>query len=128
MEKSPRLQGPSPLVFLWGGLQLSCVLEKVGQRFTRFLPSGIPVRAYLSLTLKEFATTEVQIQTGLFIAPPTVQNLTAGSNLAQLAAETLGNPADWRILAAANNIDNPRTMDHKTTLTAPATSMASTPD
>jgi hypothetical protein len=125
MEKSPSLQGPSPLLFQWGGVQLACVLEKVGQRFTRFLPSGVPVRAYLSLTLKEFATTSVEVQSGLFVLPPTVQNLAGGSNLAQVAAQTLGNPADWRVLANANNIDNPRTMDNRTSLTVPAAGAAS---
>lgn len=119
LEKSPTLHGPSPLLFLWGGLQMPCVLEKVSQRFTRFLPSGVPVRAYLTLTLKEFATTTVEVQSGLFVGPPTIANLTGGANLAQVTAQTLGNPADWRILANANNIDNPRTMDHRSTLAVP---------
>lgn len=119
LEKSPTLQGPSPLLFLWGGLQMPCVLEKVSQRFTRFLPSGVPVRAYLTLTLKEFATTTVAVQSGLFVLPPTVANL-AGTNLAQVTAQTLGNPADWRVLANANNIDNPRTMDNRSTLAVPS--------
>jgi contractile injection system tube protein len=120
LEKSPTLHGPSPLLFLWGGLQMPCVLEKVSQRFTRFLPSGVPVRAYLTLTLKEFATTTVEVQSGLFVLPPTVANLAGGANLAQVTAQTLGNPADWRVLANANNIDNPRTMDNRSTLAVPA--------
>jgi hypothetical protein len=124
LEKSPTLQGPPPLLFLWGGLQMPCVLEKVSQRFTRFLPSGVPVRAYLTLTLKEFATTTVTVQSGLFVLPPTVANLAGGANLAQVTAQTLGNPADWRVLANANNIDNPRTMDNRSTLAVPGTRTA----
>jgi hypothetical protein len=124
LEKSPTLQGPSPLLFLWGGLQMPCVLEKVTQRFTRFLPSGAPVRAYLTLALKEFATTTVAVQSGLFVLPPTVANLAGDTNLAQVAAQTLGNPADWRVLAKANNIDNPRTMDKRSTLAVPAANTA----
>ena len=126
MEKDPTLQGPAPLVFVWGGLQFTCVLERLSQRFTRFLPSGVPVRAYLSLTLKEFATTTVEVQSGLFVLPPAVQNLPGGSNLAQVAAQTLGNPADWRVLAEANDIDNPRTMDGRTSLTVPTSGSATT--
>ena len=112
------------MLFLWGGLQMPCVLEKVSQRFTRFLPSGVPVRAYLTLTLKEFATTTVTVQSGLFVLPPSVANLAGGANLAQVTAQTLGNPADWRVLANANNIDNPRTMDNRSTLAVPGTRTA----
>jgi hypothetical protein len=119
LEKAPSLQGPSPLLFLWGGFQLPCVLEKVGQRFTQFLPSGAPVRAYLTLSLKEFTTTTVEVESGLFVLPPTVANLAGGANLAQVAAQALGNPAAWRVLAEANNIDNPRTLDGQKSLTLP---------
>jgi hypothetical protein len=123
MEIEPSLNGPSPLIFVWGSLQLVCVLEKVSQRFTRFLPNGMPVRAYLSLSLKEFPSSGVKLPSGSSTAPSPQGNVASGSNLAQTAAKTLGDPSKWRVLADANNIDNPRTfVAGSSTLTVPNSS------
>ena len=110
---------PPPLVFAWGGVYFPCVLDKVSQRFARFLPSGEPVRAHLSVTLREYAAVAVDVSVGLFIGPPVVQNLTGNQTLDRVAAAALGDPARWREVAAANGIDNPRTMDGRPTLSAP---------
>ncbi|GAB61452.1 MAG: LysM peptidoglycan-binding domain-containing protein [Candidatus Jettenia sp.] len=107
-DKDVRTQAPPILLFSWGGLNFQCVLESVGQRFILFLENGTPVRAKLSVTLKEYEPVEIEIQRGLFIGPPTVRNIMEGETLSKIAGEVLGDPGAWREIADLNNIDNPR--------------------
>jgi nucleoid-associated protein YgaU len=83
------------------------VLVEAGQRFTMFLRDGTPVRAILSVRFQEFVRVEVEIERGIFIGPPTLHNITEGQTLSGLAADYLGDPALWRNIAQANNIDDP---------------------
>ena len=50
---------------------------------------------------------DVQIEHGLFIGPPTLHNMTQGQTMPGVAAALLGDPARWRDVARANNIDDP---------------------
>jgi hypothetical protein len=107
LEPNPTTLAPPVLLFSWGSLQFQCVLESVSQRFIMFRPSGMPVRARLTVVFKEFARLEVQIEEGLFIGPPTVRNIVEGETLSQLAHDYLGDPGAWRDIAEANGIDDP---------------------
>jgi len=108
LEKDPSTHAPPVLVFSWGGFQMRCVLERVGQRFSRFRTDGVPVRAYLSVQFREYEEVAVEVESGLFLAPPTVRNLVGGETISQVAAEELGDPSAWRKVADSNGIDNPR--------------------
>ena len=107
LEPSPTTLAPPVLLFSWSSLQFQCVLETVSQRFVMFKPSGMPVRARLTVAFKEFARLQVEIEEGLFIGPPTVRNIVEGETLSQLAHEYLGDPGAWREIALANGIDDP---------------------
>lgn len=108
LNQDRRTQAPPILLFSWGSFNFKCVLESVGQRFTMFLRDGTPARATLTVTFREYEEINVEIQRGLFIGSPTVRNIVEGDTLSKLAGETIGNPEDWRQLAEANNIENPR--------------------
>lgn len=110
LDQNPTTQGPPVLLFSWGSLNFTCVLESVGQRFTMFLDDGTPVRATLTVSFKEYERVEVEIRQGLFIGPPTVRTILAGETLSKIAGEVLGDPGAWRVIAEANNVDNPRTL------------------
>jgi Contractile injection system tube protein/LysM domain len=107
LEPGPTTLAPPVLLFSWSSLQFQCVLETVSQRFVMFKPSGMPVRARLTVAFKEFARLEVQIERGFFIGPPTIRNLIEGETLSQLAYEYLGDAGAWREIAEANGIDDP---------------------
>jgi hypothetical protein len=107
LEPSPTTLAPPVLLFSWSSLQFQCVLETVSQRFIMFKPSGMPVRARLTVVFKEFARLEVEIEAGFFIGPPTVRNIIEGETLSQLAHEYFGDPGAWREIAEANDIDDP---------------------
>ena len=44
-----------------GSSRFQCVVESVRQKFTLFSPEGIPLRATLSVTLREYKTLEQQL-------------------------------------------------------------------
>ena len=120
LEKDPSTQAPPILLFAWGQLNFRCVLDSVSQRFTMFLNDGKPVRATLSVTFKEFQPVEIEIRRGLFIGPPTVQNVVEGQTLSGIAGAALGDPGAWREIAKLNNIDNPRQVPTGTQLIIPS--------
>lgn len=107
LEKIPRTQAPPVLLFSMGQLQFRCVLVQADQRFTMFRRDGTPVRAKLAVSFKEYVGIEVEIEHGLFVGPPTLHNVTQRQTLDQLASEHLGDPARWREIAEANDIDDP---------------------
>lgn len=108
LDHLPTTGAPPVLLFSWGTFNFECVLVRVDQRFTMFLDDGTPVRATLNVTFKEFEPVEVDIQSGVFVGPPTIRTLAAGENLSSIAGELLGDPRDWRKIADANGIENPR--------------------
>jgi hypothetical protein len=60
-----------------------------------------------SCSSNDFATANAS-RSGLFIGPPTVYNIAQGETVSKVAELVMGDPAAWRAIAVANNIDNPR--------------------
>lgn len=104
------LHAPPVCRFLWGPLDFKGVVEKVSQRFTMFLESGIPVRATLNVTFRKvLGMTEQYQETPRQSADRTKQKtLKQGEQLWMIAAEEYEDPGMWRPIAEANGIDNPR--------------------
>jgi Contractile injection system tube protein/LysM domain len=119
LEQDPQTQAPPVLVFTMGVFSFSCVLVQVNQRYTMFLRDGTPVRAALSVKFQEYAAVQVQVQAGFFFLPPTVHNIVQGQTASGLAAAYLGNPARWREITNANNIDDPFHLPTGTSIVIP---------
>jgi nucleoid-associated protein YgaU len=107
------LHAPLICKFIWGKLEFKATLERVSQRFTMFLDSGIPVRATLSVTFKEYKTMTEQLQ-----SPPRESAdrtkrrvIKQGDTLWLIADREYGDPDLWRPIAEANKIDNPRILE-----------------
>jgi nucleoid-associated protein YgaU len=115
------------LLFSWGTFQFICLLESVGQRFTHFLPSGTPVRAYLKLSFIECPEGGPKVSSGGSGATATVHQARQGETMSQIAARTTGDPRRWREIAEANNIDNPRKMEAGRALVLPPGTSVSRP-
>lgn len=110
MDIDSDLHAPPVCLFIWGAFIFQCIIERVSKRFTMFLPEGIPVRATLSVTLKEYREVEVQVKEISLQSSDLTKRwvVTQGDSLWFIAAKEYGNPGDWRLIAEANNIDNPR--------------------
>jgi nucleoid-associated protein YgaU len=103
-------------------LQLRCVLTRVGQKFTRFLDDGRPVRARLTVAFSEFIdeareSREVNRQTADFTKARVVAE---GDTLSGIAGAVYADPRLWRPIAIANDIDDPRVLEPGRTLRIPA--------
>jgi len=115
------LHAPPVCRFYWGKLSFKCVIERVSQRFTMFESDGTPVRATLSVTLKEYKTAEEQIQEIKASSPDrTKRRVTKqGDSLWMLAAEEYKDPTQWREIADKNKIENPRFLEPGTEILIP---------
>jgi nucleoid-associated protein YgaU len=91
-----------------GGL-FRCIVESVKQRFTLFSPSGVPLRATLSVSLREYKTLSTQLsELGLQSSDHTEYHVAVQSDtLTRIAATAYGDPTQWRLIAEANSIDDP---------------------
>lgn len=110
MDIDSDLHAPPVCIFIWGAFAFQCIIEKASKKFTMFLPEGIPVRATLNVTLKEYREVNVQVKEMSLQSADLTKRwvVTQGDSLWSIAAMEYGNPGDWRLIAQANRIDNPR--------------------
>ncbi|MFD2114155.1 LysM peptidoglycan-binding domain-containing protein [Paenibacillus yanchengensis] len=113
LEVDKDLHAPPLCRFVWGSLQFKGVLEKVTQRYTMFLDSGLPVRATLQVTFRAVQSLVEQFkQIPRQSADRTKQRtIKQGEQLWQIAAEEYEDPALWREIATANGIENPSQLE-----------------
>lgn len=106
---------------VWGSLDFRCVLQNVDKRFTMFRPDGVPVRARVNATFKQFnpPTEEREASEGTVPDNTVVHTVQEGETLNDVARQYYGDPAEWRPIAGENGIANPRTLPAGTSLTVP---------
>ena len=82
------------------------VVTNLVQNFTLFKSDGKPLRAKLTVTFTEW----IDEKNDLTQTDPeqTTRLVKLGDTLSSLAAEVYGDPNLWRIIAQANNLDDPR--------------------
>jgi nucleoid-associated protein YgaU len=100
-----------------------CIVESVKQKFTLFSPKGVPLRATLSVTLREYKTLEEQLAHLNLMSPDRTHShvIQSGETLSGLAARFYQNPDNWRFIADENQIEDPRRLTVGTFLTIPPT-------
>lgn len=113
LEIDPTLHAPPPVKFDWGGLKFRAVIERLTQRFTMFREDGVPVRATLNVTFKEYKTIGEQLGPQPKESSDWTKRrvLAEQDSLSLIAAIEYGDPAVWREIAEANDIDNPRLLE-----------------
>jgi nucleoid-associated protein YgaU len=102
-------------------LSFRCIVESVSQKFTLFSPQGIPLRATLSVVLREYKSLEQQLTELHLLSPDHTRSyvIQRGDTLSAIAGKLYSTPADWRRLAAANGITDPRRLTPGRILEAP---------
>jgi nucleoid-associated protein YgaU len=117
----PELHAPPLCQVVWGdGLSFTGLVTQVDKTFTRFLPSGVPVRARVTVSVTECKTTDYRRE----LKPESTDKtkawtVTEGDTLWLIAAEEYGDSSRWRTIAEANGIDNPREIEPGETLELP---------
>jgi Contractile injection system tube protein/LysM domain len=112
---SSRHTRPPHVMFRWGSFEtFPAVITQLSQKFTLFMNTGMPVRATLSLTLQEVPQQSVKNQsrgqnpTSRAAGAQRVRTVQPGDTLDLIAHEELGDPTQWRRVAEANHLDDPR--------------------
>jgi hypothetical protein len=100
-----------------------CIVESVKQKFTLFSPEGVPLRAMLTVNLREYKTLDEQLKHLNLSSPDRTHSHVIQSNdtLSGVAALFYRRPGDWRFVAEANGIEDPRRLTVGTFLTVPPT-------
>jgi hypothetical protein len=132
MKINPDTHAPPRILVSWGddnqifsyGSSVSpwCVIENLNEEFTLFAPNGIPLRSKLTVTFREAWTVEEQLQaSGRHSTDRTsVRRVQRGQTLSYIAYLAYNDAANWRPIADANKIDNPRLLKAGAMLTIPS--------
>lgn len=126
-SKNSKHTRPPHVMFRWGSFEtFPAVIIQLSQKFSLFLETGVPVRATLSVTLQEVPQEAVKNQakgqnpTSRAAGAERVRVVQLGDTIDQIANEEMGGPGDWRRLAEANNLDDPRRLRPGQALLIPA--------
>jgi nucleoid-associated protein YgaU len=120
---------PPMVEFGWGSvLTFNAVCESLSIQYTLFKPNGVPIRALakLSLTQVEKAVgtpaggdARRQNPTTTGIRGVRSHVVRDGDSLPSLAYSAYGDATSWRVIAEANDIDNPLDLRRGTVLSIP---------
>jgi nucleoid-associated protein YgaU len=115
------VHAPPRVEFRWGVFHFVAVVEKISQKFTMFLSDGTPVRSTLSVTFHQYKTIAEQLQDPRRNSADKTKRrvLEAHDSVWLMAAREYGDPAFWRVIALANDIDDPRRIEPGTVLVLP---------
>jgi nucleoid-associated protein YgaU len=119
MSIDSKEHAPPIVAFEWGGQVFTGVVEHLGITYVLFTADGIPLRARLALSLKEYRLATDQART----SSPTVEKsylVRRGDTLASISNAVYRSPAFWRQLAQANGITDPRRLTPGQILRVPA--------
>jgi hypothetical protein len=105
-----QLHAPSPVEFIWGSFTFKAVVVSLSQQFTMFASDGKPVRATLKVTFKQYRPLSEQLEAPRRNSADKTKRrtLTADDSLWAMAAREYDHPREWRRIARANGIANPR--------------------
>lgn len=100
---------------------LRCVMESIKQKFTLFSPEGVPLRATLTVSLREYKTLNDQLEQLQLSSPDRthVHVLQQGDTLASVSTRYYDKPSQWRSVARDNGIDDARRIDSGNFLRVP---------
>ncbi len=120
---------PPVLLFSWGGptfpgrtrSAFRCVVQSVKQQFTLFSPQGVPLRAKLTVELREYKTLTQQLdELNLKSADHTKATVvTSADDITSIATRAYGDPRQWRLIAESNGIVDPLHITPGTVLRLP---------
>lgn len=109
-ESRQQTKGSPPwVIFTWGSMVgFPAYVASVTAKYTLFTPAGLPVRAVCTVNLEEISGEQGgQNPTSGALAARDTHLLVAGDSLQSLAFRSYGNAGLWRVIAEANDIDDP---------------------
>jgi LysM repeat protein len=121
MKINTQSHAPPIVSFVWSTQEFKGVIDSLNVSYTLFSPEGIPLRAKLSLTLKEYRPIKDQLNDPPKASPDVEHTwvVRRGDKYSSLAAAVYRDPAQWRAIAEANQVKDPRVLRPGTVLTVP---------
>ncbi|MBZ0289197.1 MAG: phage tail protein [Anaerolineae bacterium] len=111
---------PPPVTFEWGKLHFKAVITSMSEKFTVFTDTGTPVRCTVEVSLRQYldeADVPPQMpQGGGGRGAAQSKKVVQGERLDHIAASQGGGAANYRQIAADNNINNPLNVPSGTSL------------
>ena len=110
MRLNAELHAPPIVAFSWDTQIFKGVLESLNISYLLFSPDGVPLRAKLAVTLKEYRPAAVQFRERPTLSPDFDKSFVVrrGDTLSGIAGQVYRDPARWREIARANGIVDPR--------------------
>ncbi len=107
------LHAPPIVRFTWDTQIFKGVMESCNVTYLLFTPDGIPVRAKVSISLKEYRPVEIQLKEPPRSSPDVEKKYVVrrGDTLSNIAAGVYRDSGVWRAIAIANGIRDPRTLE-----------------
>ncbi len=127
VHRDPKLKRPPKVIFVWGAFMNESsdynanqwFVTSITVKYTMFLNDGRPVRAKVTLELKETQDQGGQSQGGGGEGQHSVHTLQMGESLQDISSQLYGDSSQWRQIADANGIDNPTDLAPGTQLKIP---------
>jgi hypothetical protein len=112
MNLNRELHAPPIVRFVWDTQVFLGVLDSLNVSYVLFTPEGVPLRAKLSLSMKEYRPVEIQIKENPTASPNFDKTYVVrrGDTLSGIAFAVYRDSAIWRAIAAENAIQDPRTL------------------
>jgi nucleoid-associated protein YgaU len=106
------LHAPPIVRFVWDTQVFLGVLDSLNVTYVLFTPEGKPLRAKLSLSMKEYRPVEIQIKQNPTASPDFAKTYVVrrGDTLSGIAFAIYRDSSVWRTIAMANQIQDPRTL------------------
>jgi hypothetical protein len=123
MLQDPKLHAPPRVHLAWGStvIQSCCVATTLAVTYTLFDVTGIPVRATAKMSFRQANSASDQLgQMGLQSPDKTnAATVREGDTLPAIAFREYGDAAQWRAIAAANDLANPLALTPGAVLVVP---------
>ncbi|MDB4894313.1 MAG: hypothetical protein JWN15_575 [Firmicutes bacterium] len=121
LDLNRELHAPPIVRFVWDTEIFRGVLESMNVTYVLFTSEGIPLRAKLALSLKEYRPVEIQIKENPTASPNYDKTYVVrrGDTLSSIAFAVYRDPEVWRDIARNNGIRDPRSLEPGTVLQLP---------
>lgn len=121
LDVQSELHAPAIVRFIWDRQIFRGVIETLSITYVLFSPEGVPLRAQLALALKEYRPVEEQVKEMKTSSPDVDKAYTVrrGDTLSSVAEAAYGDASQWRAIANANEIDDPRRIEPGRVLRVP---------
>ncbi len=129
VKQDSTTHAPPVLLFTWGGTAFPgrqrdgfrCVVSSIRQQYTMFAPDGTPLRAKLTVELKEYRSLTEQLRELNLLSADHTKSTTVrdGDTITGISQALYGDDRNWRQIADDNAIDDPLNIASGTILRIP---------